>query len=415
MATLLLGLVARANGRVQMNWIMDQRSDMLWFIGGTLAGYAMFFLHAGLHLDMITVWFLWVVFLDSPHFFGTYSRTYLDREEWRERRKLLIGSLGWFLVGPTVILLSFVLYRIGNSQYTVPYLAFVVFFNLWAYWHIVRQHYGIMALYQRKNADVDPLDKRLDNSLLYVGLLAPFVAFIVRHLEARTALGLPGNMPPYPPLAADGIVSRIVDGLSPEYLGRLSWEHVVVAVSVAAVATVVAAFLGRQVQRWQQRLPLNLPKILFLAAVIPLHVSICYSPAVLTAPLLAFSAFVTVYHDIQYYAIVWFHHRNRYHRPGVDAQRYGWAVKVSRSFGTFLLCGIAMAAVFRLLGCALEAHPGCPPLVLTSKRVLFGNVTVRHLLISVLLGFPLHHYFLDQFIWRPSRDRRLQEDLKLNR
>lgn len=415
MANLASVLVARADGRVEIKWIVNQRSDLLWFIGGALAGYAMFFLHASLHLDMITVWFLWVVFVDSPHFFGTYSRTYLDREEWRERRKLLIGSLGWFLAGPAVTLASFMLYRSGSSQYTIPYSAFVVFFNVWAYWHIVRQHYGIMALYQKKNADFDPLDKRLDKYLLYVGLLAPFVAFMVRHPGARAALGLPGNVPPYPHLAADGIIPRVVGGLFPGYLGRFRWEHVVVAVSVGAVVVVVAAFIGRQLQRWRQHLPLNLPKILFLVAVIPLHVYICYSPAVLTAPLLAFSAFVTVYHDIQYYAIVWFYNRNRYHRPGVNAQRYGLAVKVSRNFGTFLLCGIVMAAVFRLLGCALAVHPGCGPLVLTSEQVLFGDVTMRDLLYGFLLGFPLHHYFLDQFIWRPSKDPQLQKDLKLDR
>jgi hypothetical protein len=37
---------------------------------------------------MVGIWFLWVVFLDSPHLFGTFSRTYLDKREFQQRRKL---------------------------------------------------------------------------------------------------------------------------------------------------------------------------------------------------------------------------------------------------------------------------------------------------------------------------------------
>jgi len=103
----------RWQARFTFHWIVSPRADLLWFIGGALGGYLLLYLHAGLGLDMITVWFLWVVLLDSPHFFGTYSRTYFDREEWQRRRKLLLGSLAWFLVGPAVLGLSYLGYRLG--------------------------------------------------------------------------------------------------------------------------------------------------------------------------------------------------------------------------------------------------------------------------------------------------------------
>ena len=116
--------------RFSINWIVSRQADLLWFIGGALAGYGMFFLHAGLRLDMVTVWFIWVIFLDSPHFFGTYLRTYFDREEWQNRRPLLIGSLAWFLVGPAMIGLSYLLYQLQFANYTLPFFLFVRFFNL---------------------------------------------------------------------------------------------------------------------------------------------------------------------------------------------------------------------------------------------------------------------------------------------
>ena len=67
----------------------------------------------------------------------------------------------------------------------------------------------------------------------------------------------------------------------------------------------------------------------------------------------------------------------------------------------------------RLMGCSLEVHPGCGVLVWTSQMELFGSFTTKELIASCLLGFSLQHYFLDQFIWRPSKDANLQKDLKL--
>src|SRR5262249_23959072 len=82
--------------RVRLGWIVNAPTALPWFTGGALLGYALFTLHAGLGLDakqMFTVWLVWYVLMDIPHFFGTYARTYLDREERHRRRRLLLGSL----------------------------------------------------------------------------------------------------------------------------------------------------------------------------------------------------------------------------------------------------------------------------------------------------------------------------------
>ena len=374
-----------------LRWIVGQRFDLVWFVGGALSGYAMFFLHAGLSLDMLTVWFVWFVCLDSPHFFGTYSRTYLDREQWRERRGLLLGSLALFLVPPLVLLASFAMHRIGLPHATAGLVALAAVVNLWAYWHVVRQHYGIMALYQRKNDDTDPSDRRIDSLLLYTGLLAPFAAFLVRHPETRAVLGLA-------PMRDAGA-------------WEASFVRAVVATSATAVVVVALVFASRQLQRWRLGLAVNVPKTLFLSAVVPLHLSIGYSEAVLTAPILGFAAFVTIFHDVQYHAIVWFYQRNRYRND--DAARFGPAAWVGRSFVTFMACALTSGAIMGFASCSLGVQPGCTPLLDTSAMTLFGDVTFRDLFFGVFLGFLMHHYFLDQFIWRPSRDERLRLDLDL--
>lgn len=396
---------------VSANWIINRKMDLTWFIGGALAGYALFFVHAGLGWDMVGIWFLWVVLLDSPHFFGTISRTYLDKQEFKQRKRLLTWSLLWFAAGPAMILLSYLLHEAGVAAYEFPWKLFLVFFGLWAYWHVVRQHYGFLRLYQKKNGDAHPIDARLDSALLYSGLLLPFLVFIIRHPEARTQIGLPADAPLYPKLPAGGRLFALLD---PSYLLGLSWEHWVVAVCSAVVGTLVVAFLARQLLRLAQGERVNGPKMLFLLAVVPLHIYVCFSPAVLSASLLAFSAFVTIFHDIQYHAIVWFHHRNRYHREGVDKRQFGLAPKVSKNLATYFGCAIFFALIFRLLGCSFDIHPGCTPFVISSDIHLFGGLRGDALLKGFLLGFPLHHYFVDQYIWKTSKSKELQKDLQLS-
>jgi hypothetical protein len=365
----------------------------------------MFFLHAGLQLNMLTVWFIWVVLIDTPHFYSTYLRTYFDKEEFQARKKLLLGSLSWLLVGPVIIGISYLLYTAGVAPYKTPFVLFLIFFNLWAYWHVVRQHYGILALYKRKNNDFDAQDTRIDKVLLYGGLIAPFLTFAIRHPEARDLFGLTTAFPAYPQGAL----------FSSEFMSQLHWEHVVVFLSVTFMIGIILTFIIRQIQRWQNNQILNVPKILFFIALIPLYAYINYSPAVTTAPLIAFAAFVTIYHDVQYHAIVWFYSQNRYHKPGVDKKKYGLAVKLSQNIAIYALAGIAMAALLRVTGSLFDITPGFSPIFMTSEVTLFGNMTFSELLLGVVIGVPLHHYFVDQYIWRPSKDKVLREDLKMKK
>jgi len=213
-----------------------------------------------------------------------------------------------------------------------------------------------------------------------------------------------------PPLPEGGPLAALFDV---PYLAGLAWEHWVVAASAVVIGALVVAFVVRQVALVRQGEKINGPKILFLLAVVPLHVYVCFSPAILTASLLAFSAFITIFHDIQYHAIVWFHHRNRYHRPGVDAKRYGLAPKISKNLLTYFGIAIFFALIFRLLGCSFAVHPGCTPFLITSDIHLFGTLRGDAVLKAFMLGFPLQHYFIDQFIWKTSASKELRRDLRL--
>lgn len=366
--------------QLRLRWIADARTDLLFLIGGAAAGFALFATHAVFAWDVRTVWLVWYVTSNLPHFFGTYVRTYLDPVERARRPRLLYGSLLWALAGPLALVMALGLYAAGAGDWhRAPVQGLFVFAALWAYWHVVRQHYGVLCLYRRKNADAG--DGLLDKAFLYVGLVAPLVAFVILLPQARDLLQLPEE-----PSGA---------------------EHALATLSAAAVAVLALAFVARQAERWRGGEPVNGPKVLFLLAVVSLHAFVGFHPATRTAGLLGFAAYVTVFHDVQYQAIVWHAQRARL----ADGRPHGLAAWVCSRFAVYYGCALAMGVGLWAVGCALNVQPGCTPLVDAAEVPLFAELTLKDLAALTVLGFAMHHYFLDQFIWRPSQDAGLRREL----
>lgn len=118
---------------LSMRWLISARDDLIWFIGSVVSSYLLLFLYVKGLLPLIPMMAMWAILIDAPHVFGTFSRTYFDRTERRDRARLLWGSLLFFAVGPLMVLA-------GGG------LLFFFFAALWAYYHLVKQHYGFMVL-----------------------------------------------------------------------------------------------------------------------------------------------------------------------------------------------------------------------------------------------------------------------------
>src|SRR2546427_12858415 len=156
---------------ISLRWIINAREDLIWFIGSVAASYALLILYVTGILPLIPMVAGWAILIDAPHVFGTFSRTYFDASEWKTRKRLMLGSLLFFVVGPTMVLLG--------AGFTFFFIA-----ALWAYYHLVKQHYGFMVLYKKKNNDLAPIDNTLDRLLLMFAFNYPFVAFIANDPQA---------------------------------------------------------------------------------------------------------------------------------------------------------------------------------------------------------------------------------------
>src|SRR5689334_25180655 len=89
---------------ISLRWIISAREDLIWFIGSVAASYALLILYTTGVLPLIPMVAGWAILIDAPHVFGTFSRTYFDKSEWKTRRRLMLGSLLFFIVGPTMVL-----------------------------------------------------------------------------------------------------------------------------------------------------------------------------------------------------------------------------------------------------------------------------------------------------------------------
>lgn len=287
----------------------------------------------------------WGVLFDGTHVFATYARSYLAPPSDEASRRALPGwwSLGIVLVGPAAAIADHLWFTAAPSvvgHAGLLYRWFLLAAYLWAYWHLVRQHYGFLALYNRK-AGAPRGAARLDTAILWAGCLYPYLRF---------SLG--------PAFAASGLPVLLPAGAAAALRPALD------AVAVAAAIAMVAAAIARRVR--------PAPKHLLLAIVIGFHAA----TFALLDNLLEITATLTIFHNLQYHRIVWQHERGRNRVPAGGLVRY-------------LVLGAAFGVAWylpRVLGAA------------TAPSDLAAN-----LLLGIGWGIAFHHYLVDSRIWRVRR------------
>jgi len=354
---------------IALGWIINKKDDLIWFIGSVVTSYA--FLAANLMLVklglsvMIMTW-IWALGFDGPHVFGTISRTYADSEERRKRARLFYGTLSLFLLGPAMVLAGQV--KLLGTEAWGP--VFFFFASLWAYYHLVKQHYGFMILYKKKNNDLAEIDNLIDRSFILLGMTYPFVRFLTHSYAAKDRL--------------DGI------GLSPQ--SESVWWVETLVFSAFVISSIL--FAGRQFQKLYLKQQVNVPKLLLLAAAIPMHwivLRLLEPVQPPSAAALAAVATLTIYHNIQYHRIIWFHNRNKYGRP--TSKNYGAATVISRNVWSYIGFALVFGALYHI------PH--------------YTIVKPDSFWMAFIWGGAFTHYYLDSKIWRVRRDAQLNDNLRM--
>lgn len=153
------------NYKLDTPWIYSAFTDLIFIISPPFVTLAIiyFFPAQFSQQSEITLykWLFLIVFIDVAHVYSTLFRTYFDKETLSQHRKTLlyIPVFSWVA---------------GVMAYSISPIFFWSCLAYLAVYHFVRQQYGFVRIYARK--DVRPkLFRIADNTIIYIATLYPIV------------------------------------------------------------------------------------------------------------------------------------------------------------------------------------------------------------------------------------------------
>lgn len=304
-------------------------------------------------------WVALVLLVDVAHVYSTLYRTYFDRGSFQKQRSVLLA-------------VPFIGFVAGVLVYSVSALLFWRLLAYVAVFHFVRQQYGFMRVYSRKENGNRWL-RLADSVTIYYVTLYPLLYW---HLNG------PRNFNWF--LANDFLYWES---------GWLSKFFLLLYILVCTVFIIKEAVLFIKT-KW-----INLPKFFVVTGTaLSWYFGIVYFNGDM-----AFTLLNVVSHGIPYMALIWIYGRKNY----TDKPAAGWFLRFVFS-RKGLLVFILLLAVFAFV------EEGLWDLfVWQEHKPLFGlqgiePVTISHQWLSFivpLLALPqVTHYILDGFIWRVRKD-----------
>lgn len=304
-------------------------------------------------------WVVLVMLIDVSHVYSTLYRTYFDPQALRKQRSLL-----W-----TIPFFSFV---IGVLVYSISDLLFWRILAYVAVFHFVRQQYGFMRVYSRREKS-NKLEVRIDKFTIYYATLFPILYW---HFSG------PKNFNWF--IEKDFV-----------YLP----SQVLLALASALYVLMLVGFIGKEILYVARTKSLNIPKL----AVISGTLLSWYFGIVYYNGDMAFTLLNVVSHGIPYIAMVWIYGKKNYTKPD-KGNRFLKAV--------FSRYGIVLFVLLLCLFAIIEE--GLWDIAVWKEHLsVFGlspatGLQLDHTLLSVvvpLLALPqITHYVLDGFIWKIRQD-----------
>jgi hypothetical protein len=412
-------------------WIISRQADLRWFILPALVSivvpalYVLLTQQVGWNGFMLSVviYFVWSILLDNSHFVSTFTRTYFDKDFFNRHRVLLISSLLWIVGAPLVMTFGYMYYE-SAKPLALFYNFLATAATLYAFYHTVRQHWGFVVLYRKKNGEADDITRELEAWMLFTGSILPFawkehltaqygLSIITRYLGNTvfiefTAWGCLAagviilflkyrRIKPYSFYGLRFFVFLFGIGLFCFAITRLPGAQVLGILAFLLAAT----FLGclcvyiyqLRLQYQQNRFSPNFPKWMLMLSVFTLYIFL----NILPVPFLIMAATNGIAHNMQYLRLVQFYNENKY-KPA-EKKRYGLAVMLTQK----IIVTIALMLVFDVFQLSLR--------VITIDFITDG--LLYYLIRGFIMGWAFHHYFLDSIIWRLRKDKTLNNELHI--
>lgn len=350
-------------------WLYSPRVDSLFILAPAflvVAGVLALQEQAALVRDMpLWVWVVFILCIDVAHVYATLFRTYLHKEEFQKDRVL-------YTVVPVLAWLG------GAIVYSLDDLMFWRVLAYIAVFHFIRQQYGFMMLYARKEENSKDNPKWLDRALIYSCTLYPIIywhAHLPRNfhwfVESDFIAGLPEG----------------VDTIAfPVYLG------------------IVFLYALKEIRMAVTRRRLNLPKNLFaLGTALSWYVGIVAFDGDII-----FSVINVVGHGIPYMALIWIYGRKQTDRDPtqITLTRFNFSrLFQARWIPVYLAMLIGLAVIEEGFWNGLVWREHLEFFRWFAALPKIEDKATLAWVISLLSLPQVTHYILDGFIWKLREDK----------
>jgi hypothetical protein len=372
-----LGATEAPSSTPPRKWIVDARYDRLFLWIAWLVPIALWAVAASIDTVFpgsaadphppygLLAAFIVFVLLDNSHQVATLPLTVFDPETMRRSSRVYLG--GALAIGGTAIVLS----QFPGSFALQVWTSLVVY---WGAWHIIRQHYGFLRLYQARDKPADANLARAEVWALYSGAAFPYFLNLANGWAGADAVGATIYRVPVP-----------------------AWSPwAVLAVFIASMAYVLAS-AARSALSGLRVPATRLLHVVLVVSNFWLGLLWFGRDNILLAVL-----FITSYHDVQYHAVVWLVGRKRVapeSAPVLPAVR-----RVFASTGVFAAAILAGALAQGLLRNDFR---------LASSVLPESAATAA--LFALFSSYSYMHYFFDSRMWKLSSDARLRNELGLSK
>ncbi|MGV3539368.1 MAG: hypothetical protein ACO1OQ_06125 [Rufibacter sp.] len=326
------------------------------------------FFQQHVHNIPVVAWVFLVLLIDVGHVYSTLFRTYFEKETYQQHKQLLLWApLGAWVVGVLLYTLD-----AGIFWRVLAYLAV---------YHFVRQQYGFMRLYSRK--EQRPLwEHRLDAVAVYAFTLLPILYW---HLEGGRHFNW-------------FIAGDFIGFSNPVWAEAISWLNLIFFI----------LYLLKEGWAYFQTKAFNLPRnLVMIGTFLAWYVGIVFYNGDLI-----FTTFNVVSHGVPYLTLVWIYGEKKKQKLGgisVQEQQQKKDFKVA-ALAIFLGLVVVLAYVEEGLWDSLiwREHGQVFPLFSTMPQI--KDSVFLSLLVPLLALPQITHYVVDGFIWKVSKDHRLKAE-----
>lgn len=304
----------------------------------------------------LPAWIILVVCIDVAHVYSTLYRTYADATMRRRHSALLVAAplLAWV------------------AGMLLCFFSYAWFWRVMAYlalFHFIRQQYGFMRIYSRKETGSAPR-RRLDAAAIYLAALFPVVYWHFR----------PGRR-----------FHWFMEG------DFFQWDSLAVIVVAGVLYGVVQLlYLAGELYTWYRTGYLNLPKnLVWLGTLLSWSIGIILLNGDLT-----FTLTNVVTHGIPYMALVWMTGNAGMRRqPMRPALRYVFSLK-----GLWMFIGLLLVLAYLEEGLwdGLVWREAGHETLFAGWHILpqLSSREALYVLVPLLSMPQVTHYILDAYIWK---------------